>query len=370
MKLKALVVAISLLVCGASYSQNVNPVFVSGGVLAKKFRNHTLSPSSDYVKLNDSENLSRSQKYVAKLAEKVLTNNSALSILLVDRGQIIFEGYKSPATRNSSQFSFSMSKSLTAYTIGHLLCDGKINSLNDQASNYAPELNGTVHGEATIRQLLTMSSGAPTAVMAGLAYQTVESNDWSDTLNGKHSVVEIIQKFGKRDIQSGKEFRYLGNDTQALNAVAHNLGGLIQNFDKYIWKEARTESAGHWVLDRNGWPIAQAGFSATTRDWARLAIHSIQMQKSENKCIRNFMKEATTQQISNSSKRTGKAFNGYGYQTWTNPSFGDRSSYWWVGYGGQRIGIDPKRERIIVVSSYQENYMAEVYELFEKFQQM
>ena len=87
----------------------------------------------------------------------------ALTLLLLDRGKILFEGYKSPATDQTAQHSQSMSKSLTAYMVGILLCDGRIRSLGDRAEAYVPQLKGTVYGDATIKQLLMMSSGAAPA---------------------------------------------------------------------------------------------------------------------------------------------------------------------------------------------------------------
>jgi len=40
------------------------------------------------------------------------------------------------------------------------------------------------------------------------------------------------------------------------------------------------------------------------------------------------------------------------------------------GYGGQRVGVDPAKERIIIVSSWREDYMPEVYDLFTNLQKM
>jgi len=370
MKIKKLAWALALVLGtqqATAADPQVNPVRASGG-MSQEFRNHRFEPSAAPVALPRVERLSAGQQRVADRAADVVRNNAALSMLIVDRGQIVFEAYNSPASVSTAQFSWSMSKSLTAYTIGNMLCDGKIASLDDPAKRYMPALEGSVQGDATIRHLLTMSSGNRDAVYSGNNYRIGNNDDWTDMRGGHTSGMELIRRFGQRDIDSGKEFRYNSNDTRGLNAVAHSRGGLIQNFNQYIWSQARTESPGYWLLDRDGWPIAEAGFSATTRDWARLAMYAIKMQKSSTSCVQDFMRTATTQQIANRTKRNGRAFDGYGFQTWANPQFGDRRSYWWVGYGGQRIGIDPERERIIVVTSWREDYMAEVYKIFNELQ--
>lgn len=345
----------------------VNPVRASGG-MSQEFRNHRFEPSASPLALPVADRLTPQQQRVAQQAADVFRNTSALTMLIVDRGQIIYEGYREPANRDTAQFSWSMSKSLTAYTIGNLLCDGKIASLDDSAKKYMPALEGSVQGEVSIRHLLMMSSGNRDAVASGNNYKIGDRDDWTDMRGGHTGAMELIQRFGRRDIDPGTEFRYNSNDTRGLNAVAQSRGGLIQNFNQYIWSQARTENPGYWLLDRDGWPIAEAGISATTRDWARLAMYSIKMQKSGSSCIQGFMQAATTQQIANRTKRNGRAFDGYGYQTWTNPQFGNRRSYWWVGYGGQRVGIDAERERIIVVTSWREDYMADVYRLFTELQ--
>jgi CubicO group peptidase (beta-lactamase class C family) len=72
------------------------------------------------------------------------------------------------------------------------------------------------------------------------------------------------------------------------------------------------------------------------------------------------MKEATSQQIPNTLKRVGRSFPGYGFQTWIR-----NRSYWWVGFGGQRVGIEPETEKVIVVTSWREDYMDKIYRLFD-----
>ncbi len=373
MKIKKLAWALALLFSthqALAETPQVNPNRASGG-MTREFPNHKLEPSANPTPLPVAQNLSSGQRRVAdQAAEIVRRNDSVLSVLIVDRGQIIFESYKGPAAVNTPQFTWSVSKSLTAYTIGSMLCDGKFASLDDPAKKYAPDLAGSVQGEASIRHVLTMSSGQKDAIFAGNNYRIGDRDDWADMRAGATTRLNLIREFGHRDIPSGTEFRYNANDTRGLNLITDKHGGLIQNFNHYIWSQAGTESPGYWLLDREGRAIAESGFSATTRDWARLAMHMIRLQKSGNQCIKDFMRTATTQQIANRTKRSGRAFDGYGFQTWANPQFGDRRSYWWVGYGGQRVGVDVERERIIVVTSWREDYMADVYRLFADLQRM
>jgi CubicO group peptidase (beta-lactamase class C family) len=335
----------------------VNPARHTGGLASDK-NNHVFAPAKNVVALPHKENMSWVDKRIAKEAEYLIDNNKTTAILLIEKGKIVFEKYKEPATQNSPLFSQSMSKSITAYTIGNMLCDGKIQSLTDPVKKYVPDLAGTAPGDAPLKHVLSMSSGTVDASYSG----SHEDNEWNRIRTGKLSTKEVILKHGAKDITSGKELRYSALDTFALAHVADATGGFFESFEKYIWQAAGTESSGYWLHDKNGDAMSASGLSATGRDWARLAMFSIKQSKSSG-CIGNFMKDATTAQVPNNARRTGAAFASYGYQTWVG-NFQGRASYWWVGYGGQRVGIDPETERIIVLTSWREDYMADVYRLW------
>jgi CubicO group peptidase (beta-lactamase class C family) len=181
-------------------------------------------------------------------------------------------------------------------------------------------------------------------------------------------VADEIKNYGQRDIPSGQQFRYNSLDTFSLSEIADQNGGFFDNFESTVWQKARTESTGYWLYDNNKQAMSHSGFSATARDWARLAMYTIQQRKENNGCVSDYMKAATSPQIENSTKRIGKAFKSYGYQTWIS-NWKTKPAYWWIGYGGQRVGVDPATERIIVITSWREDYMGEIYDLFKAWQQ-
>lgn len=334
----------------------VNPMMQSGGVAAR-FSNLRFEPNAQPSPLLRLDTPSKPQASVAERANLLLTKNEgALTLLLLDRGKILFDRYKAPATDQTAQHSQSMSKSLTAYMTGILLCDGQIRSLDDRAEAYVPQLKGTVYGEATIKQLLTMSSGAASATSSGNSYEGQQD----EIRAGKATSLDTMRRFGARDIAAGKEFRYLANDTQGLAFVIESLGGFANIFQKRVWDQIGAEAPGFWLVDKENTPLGNAGTSVVARDWGRLALWSLEQLKSSNSCMRDFMKAATSAQIPNTAKRIGAAFPSYGYQTWVR-----KNAYWWVGFGGQRVGVDPRSERILVLTSWREDYMAEVYKLFD-----
>lgn len=355
----------------------VNPKSAAGGyanpsaeAAAKwNLQNKKFAPSADPYPL-PVRPLTDNERSLVQHADSMFERNATLALLLIEHGKIIYERYQAPAMDTTPLFSWSMSKSLTAYTIGHMVCNGTIKNINLPAQTYSKDLEGTVYGEATVKNLLTMSSGVGEPIRDGNHFE----HEWEDLVHRKLSAIDGIKRsptrgktFFGNQVDSGTKFVYSGTDTLSLANIADNNGGFFNNFEKHIWKEARAEGIGYWQEEKDGRAVAQAGFSASGRDWARLAMLSVRDLKSSDSCVSNFMQEATKKQLSNNPRRVGKAFEGYGYQTWVG-DFGPKKSYWWVGYGGQRVGVDPVNERIIVLTSYREDYMDEVYRLFGEFQ--
>ena len=368
--LVALLVLSSNVLSQTTFSE-VSPRRASGD-MSTEYKNHRYPASSNPLIL-PSRNPVGKEVDIVQQARQLASENPLLSIIMLERGEIIFEAYNSPATATRPNFSWSMSKSLTAYTVGLMNCEANLIDYNKPAQTYSKDLVGTVYGEATVKNLLTMSSGARQASRGGDHLETknfctegINCDGWQLQRSQRLTDVEYLHRAKERDIPSGQEFRYSGADTLALGNIVNVNGGLINQFEKHIWSKIGAEGAGYWLLDRDNKPVAQAGFSATTRDWAKLAMYTIHLSKNGTACQQQFIKDATTAQIKNNSG-SSRLNSHYGYQTWINTA-GPRPSYWWVGYGGQRVAVDPEKERILVVTSYKESYMVKVRDLFVNWQ--
>ena len=355
----------------SSQSAEVSPRRAAGD-MATEFKNYRFSPGIFPLPLPKREPQGNEIDIVGQ-AQAIAKNNPLLSMVLVDKGEIIFETYNPPAREDRPNFSWSMSKSLTAYTMGLANCETPVIDYNQRADIYSEELKGTVYGEATVRNLLMMTSGVRKAISSGdhlyrkdNCIKGVDCDGWEMQRSQKLSGFEYLNKVKDREISSGQEFRYSATDTLALANIVDNNGGFIKQFEQQIWSKIGAESAGFWLLDKNNKAIAQAGFSAVSRDWARLAIFTMKLKKSGTNCQQKFMNDATSHQIANNSN-LGRLHRAYGYQTWIN-SNGPRTSYWWIGYGGQRVAVDPEKERVLVVTSFRESYMDQVGDLFVKWQ--
>lgn len=348
----------SVQISNAQIAEYLQPNDIADG-FAKRFESNKFRAAKEPRAL-ESRQLTDAELPLVQMADSILDNKPALSIILIDNGKIIYERYKAPATKDSLMFSYSVSKSLTAYTVGYALCDGKIKSLDDRADLYAPNLVGSVFGKATIRQLLTMNSGARSPDEIGGSMR----REWGNVTRQISTINDVLQQYGNESSASSGLI-YNNSDTNALMYVLKNIGGMSQIFNNKLWEPSKPQSAGRWLADRKGDLYAAAGASATTRDWARLALHTLDELKGDNACIKKYMQEATSPQIENSNRIVGRYFKYYGYQTWIT-----QDAYWWVGHGGNRIAVNPINNKIMVLFAHQENFMGDVYKLFQTWSRM
>jgi CubicO group peptidase (beta-lactamase class C family) len=350
----------------------VHPNRMAGGYAWMYGPNKTvLAPSKQIEKIEiiDADRLTTSQKEVIDRAKIIAESKANLSLILVQDGKIIFEHYRFPSSAATPMMSWSMSKSLTAVLIGIQHCKGNIRDLDAPVRTYVPSLANTGYGSATVRDILKMASGTvPPLENTGANRWTA----WKETFIDKKITTEsYLREYGNKqrslfgEIKSGTVFSYKNSDTTALEMVisATSAKGFAAEFEQEIWNKIDAEGFGIWLNDRNGKPIAYSGFNAVGRDWIRLAKFSKTLLQSDNPCIQGYMKQATTHQITTDKP----AFTQFGYQTWV-ANWSNDSSYWWRGYAGQRVAVDPKKDLIMYVGSINDSYQSQLYELFRFWQ--
>jgi hypothetical protein len=122
-----------------------------------------------------------------------------------------------------------------------------------------------------------------------------------------------------RDNAEGTNHLYNSGDTLTLSQVAEAFGGLVYNFNYYIWSRISPENEGSWMIDKTGHPISFAGLNASLRDWGRLGIYTIDMAKGRgSSCMQDFVIDMNSKLIRNERRpgESGHSFSHYGYQTW------------------------------------------------------
>lgn len=277
----------------------------------------------------------------------------ALAALALDRGEVVYERYAAGEADNLYP-SWSMSKSITSLVMGYALCEGLVGSVDDRAEQYAPQLKGTVWGQAKIRDLLTMSSGASKQSLDAVDgdYRLASGGGVGHAVSRhRMSLQDVFRRFVDvpPGAEPGRSFSYNNLDTEALAAVIAGASGVkFQDyFQRTLWKQVGAEHKAVWYLDSQGDAIAHAYFFASVRDFARLARHLIDLYKgrSGSPCLQSYVKEALTPRI----HAGGTSW--YGYQFWMR---GLRSGpiAAMMGHQGQIIYFNYEAERVIVVTAF------------------
>ena len=81
------------------------------------------------------------------------------AVVIVRHGRIAWERYWGGWDENSTDNSWSMAKSITSALIGIAIAQGKIEGLDQTASDFIPEWRGNNRERITIGDLLSMTSG-------------------------------------------------------------------------------------------------------------------------------------------------------------------------------------------------------------------
>ncbi len=307
------------------------------------------------------------------------------AMLLLDRGRIVFEAYQGPATADNELYSMSIGKSMTSLAVGTALCAGRIGSLDILAGDIVPELRINNYGKSTVRQLLMMSSGAYQPKRAGQpdfggalgkfpnGVTPYRVSLWPLRL-GEITVGEILWGRLWKAIRNtsvhapGERFIYKSGDTLALSKIVERATGmtLAAWFDETVWRRVRAARTGHWEADRVGSTLAYAGFQASLRDWARIALWVLETRRKKG-CLGDYVRAATSKQIPvpQIRGRTGGGYRGYGYQWWLDNPY--TPGFWGKGYAGQEMAIHPETGKILIKFSYRASLRSheEIYALFK-----
>ena len=153
--------------------------------------------------------------------------SQGIAAIVVQGEEVLYQKYKKGEDTNLYP-AWSMTKSLVSLTVGHALCNGQIKSLDDLAQQYVSEIEGTVWGRATLRQLLQMRSGtSKRGLDSGGDYLYSNTSSGLDMVKGVFSVKDAFKRFGEvsDSVTAGSRFAYSNFDTDTLGLVVAAASG-------------------------------------------------------------------------------------------------------------------------------------------------
>ncbi|SEI10447.1 Beta-lactamase [Rheinheimera pacifica] len=281
----------------------------------------------------------------------VLSMNRVSGMLIIHRGEVLFEQYLLGNDEHSRWMSMSVVKSITATLIGAAIHDGLINSIDDPIVKYLPRFNGTAYDGVTVKQLLQMSSG-----VAWNETYTDATSDRRRMLEAQISqqpgaILDLMASL-PRAAAPGTVWNYSTGETQLAGALVQAATGkpVAQYLSEKIWSKLGMQADANWWLESaDGLEIGGSGLSATLRDYARLALFWLNdgvintKDSSERVLPEGWMATASSRQV------IGGETVDYGYMFW--PMHG--RSYAAEGIFGQYLFVDPDKQLVVAMWSAQ-----------------
>jgi CubicO group peptidase (beta-lactamase class C family) len=264
--------------------------------------------------------------------------------LLIARGDtVLFEHYRYGRRDDDRFLSQSMAKTVVGLLVGVALHEGAIQSLDDRADAYVPELAGAAYGATPIRALLRMSSGVAFR-------ETYEADDDVAKLSRRLwlGAVSALRMFDTRVAMPGERFAYSSAETEVLGLIVTRATGvpLAEYLSTRIWRKLGVEADAAWAVDGSGQELAFCCLVARLRDWARLGLMLAHdgVWNGEQIVPREWVREMT-------ASPGGDGPLGYGYQVWLLP--GERRMFALLGIHGQAILVDPASGLVMVQTAVQ-----------------
>ncbi len=277
--------------------------------------------------------------------DEYMKEQRTAGIVIIQDGKIRFEKYGLGFDAKGRWTSFSVAKSFTSTLVGAAIKDGYIKSLDDNITNYMPDLKGSAYDGVSVRQLLTMSSGAAWNEDYEDKNSDVNKFNNAKPQKGMDATISYLRNL-KRSHKPGTVWNYNTGETNLIGVLVASAThkNLAEYLHEKIWQPYGMEADGTWLLGATGREIAGCCIQASTRDFARFGqfVMGNGMAGGKQVVPEDWFKQATTKQMD-----IGKAGHGYGFQWWTY----DDGSFAAKGIFGQGIFIDPKRKLIIASNS-------------------
>lgn len=273
--------------------------------------------------------------------------------LAISRGEIVTELYMNGLTDHGQHLAMSVSKSATATVFGILVHRGLIDP-EEPVTKYLPELEATGYRGARVQHVLDMTSG----VLFDESYTTVGSHmqklgqacGWADHRRDDwpQTVWELILQLTEQERPHGELFQYRSIETDVLAFIMQRVTGktLAELISTELWQPMGAEEDAYITVDRGGYGLADGGFNATLRDFARFALVLMRGGKAHGKQIIPAEWLETTRrgnhEIFQGDYRLALPSGAYHNQFWIEDP--DRRAYMCRGIFGQYIYIDPEAD--------------------------
>lgn len=285
------------------------------------------------------------------------------ALLVLHRGQLVFERYFGDVTPATVHATNSCTKSFVGTLAVTLAQEGKLD-LKAPASRYVPELAASALGSATVQELLDMRANfrigddvhqaGSLQVGALQAYGVLpRPADYA----GPDGAIAMMLAAKATTPHGTGPMRYDNGSAEAVGWVLSRVTGksVPELIGERLWQPIGAERDGDFLLDSRKTPIAAFGLQASARDLARFG----EMIRRQGRVgDRQVLPAAAIDEIRRGGDRAAFAASG---DAAVLPG-GSYHNFWWFnhdaldsfqcqGQFAQRVWIAPKAETVIVLLS-------------------
>jgi len=287
-----------------------------------------------------------------------LMKNYTDGILILHKGKVVYEKYFGELNEMKVHAVMSLTKSLTGTLASILVAEGLIDE-DAVLTEYIPELSGSAFEDATVRQVMDMTTGL--AFSEDYADPNAEIWAFSAAGNplakpadyqgpaGYYEYLQTVRKEGEH----GEAFGYKTVNSDALGWVISRVSGkkVSDYLSERIWGKLGMELDAYYQIDALGIPFAGGGFNAGLRDLGRFG-----------ELIRNhgaFQGEQIIPRKAILDIERGGDREAFARSPYTKVEGWSYRNMWWMthnehgayaarGVHGQTIYIDPEAEMVLV----------------------
>ena len=274
-------------------------------------------------------------------------DRNVTSLVVLKDGNIVFEEYYHDTKPDDVRINWSISKSYLSALFGVVVAEGHIDSIDDPASKYAPELQNTAYRDASIKDVLQMSSGVTFDEDYLAFFSDINKMGRVLALGGSMDAFALQQN--SSFAAPGETWRYVSIDTHVVGMIIRGATGqdIASLMTEKIIKPLGMEANPYFLTDGHGVAFVLGGLNTTTRDNARFGqmFANGGMWQEQQIVPADWVEASTT-----ASANTEPGETGYGYQWWV-PDGSQKGQFLGRGIYGQYVYIDRINNVVIAVHS-------------------
>jgi hypothetical protein len=282
-------------------------------------------------------------------------------MLILHRGEVVYERYFGCLEEDGMHAIMSMTKSVTGLLAEILVEEGTLDETLEVRA-IIPEIGDSAFADATVREVMDMTTG----VRYSEDYSDPDADIWRyaaaasplpkpEGYSGPDGYWEYLQQV-EPEGEHGEAFHYKTINSDMLGWIISRVSGKAVTglASERLWRPMGAEQSAYQTVDAKGVPFAGGGITAGLRDLGRLGLLMLQHGEINGKRL---FPAAVVERI----RAGGDRAKFDGFPTLDGASY---TSQWWIfhnnhgafaarGVHGQTIYVDPTADMVLVrLASY------------------